>query len=104
MIKRIVKLTFKSEHIDKFQEIFEQSKEKIAAFEGCHYVELLQQIDDERVFFTYSLWSDPSDLDRYRHSELFKDTWSKTKILFDDRPQAWSLTTRNSSIPDESNT
>jgi hypothetical protein len=29
-------------------------------------------------------------LEAYRSSELFEQTWAETKILFDDRPQAWS--------------
>ena len=30
------------------------------------------------------------DLNNYRNSELFKDVWSKTKILFNKKPEAWS--------------
>ena len=31
------------------------------------------------------------DLDNYKHSELYKDIWSKTKILFNSKPEAWSV-------------
>lgn len=101
MIKRIVKLTFKIEEIERFQEIFEESKNKIASFPGCDYVELLQQADDPRVFFTYSLWRDVEALDDYRHSELFQSTWAKTKVLFDGKPEAWSLNFKNRCDIDE---
>jgi len=30
-------------------------------------------------------------LEAYRQSELFKNVWSKTKPLFNDKPQAWSV-------------
>ena len=92
MITRIVKLTFKKENIDTFKEIWKESKSKIAAFEGCHFVEMLQSKDPDTICFTYSLWDDEAALNRYRHSELFQATWAKTKILFDGKPEAWSTT------------
>lgn len=91
MIKRIVKLTFKIEHIETFEKLFEEVKEKIRAFPGCQHLELWQSADDERIFFTYSYWEDPSNLEEYRHSDLFQATWKRTKVLFDDRPEAWSV-------------
>ena len=94
MITRIVKLTFKEEHIPQFKAIWKESKEKIAAFEGCHFVEMLQSKSPENVCFTYSIWDDEDALNRYRHSELFTNTWAKTKVLFDDKPQAWSTESR----------
>ena len=90
MITRIVKLTFKKEHIDTFKSIWSESKARIAAFEGCHFVEMLQSKNPENVCFTYSLWDDENALNKYRHSELFQMTWARTKILFDDKPEAWS--------------
>jgi quinol monooxygenase YgiN len=92
MIKRIVKLTFDPHHLEDFRQIFAESKQKIGAFEGCHHVELLQGIQPDNVFFTFSVWDDEAALDRYRQSELFKTTWAKTKILFTDKPAAWSVT------------
>jgi len=88
---RIVKMTFKPEHLETFFEIFETSKPKIEAFPGCEKVDLVQDIHDERVVMTHSIWDDPSSLEAYRNSELFKSTWAKTKVLFDDRPEAWSV-------------
>ena len=43
------------------------------------------------MFFTYSYWEAQENLDSYRQSDLFKNVWAKTKILFNDKPQAWSV-------------
>ena len=91
MIKRFVKMTFKSDNIEHFKEIFNSSKDLIAAMEGCHHVELLQDINNPCVFFTLSLWEDPEYLEAYRQTALFEGVWTKTKVLFDAKPEAWSL-------------
>jgi autoinducer 2-degrading protein len=91
MIKRLVKMTFKPEHVQDFIAIFNSKKDLIGSFEGCTHVELLQDTTQETVFFTYSLWDDPSYLEAYRHSELFKTVWAETKVLFDAKPEAWSV-------------
>ena len=90
MIKRIVKLSFHPEHVPTFLSIFAESKSKIVAMPGCHSVALLRCTEPDFVFFTYSYWDSEEDLNAYRHSELFRRTWAKTKILFNDRPLAWS--------------
>ena len=90
MIKRLVKLTFQIEKAADFQQIFEESKDKIRAFDGNEGVELLRDSDRLNVFFTLSLWRDAEALDAYRQSDLFRQTWAKTKILFAERPEAWS--------------
>lgn len=95
MIKRIVKLTFQQEKINDFLEVFEQSKNKIRAVEGCLHLELLQSIDEENVFFTYSYWKNSKALENYRYSPLFKETWSQTKILFAKKAMAWSVKTKS---------
>jgi heme-degrading monooxygenase HmoA len=41
--------------------------------------------------FTLSIWNKEEDLNEYRKSAFFKSTWAKTKILFCDKPEAWSL-------------
>lgn len=91
MIKRFVKMTFKPEHIQEFVTLFDAKKELIAAAEGCTHLELLQDIENANVFFTFSIWENPNHIENYRQSELFKGVWAKTKVLFDDKPQAWSL-------------
>lgn len=90
MIKRIVKMTFREEETERFEEIFHESCDHIRATEGCMYLELTRATADPRVYFTISLWQDESDLDRYRRSDLFKATWTATKALFEEKPRAWS--------------
>lgn len=91
MLVRIVKLTFKPENIPSFERIFEASQSKILEFEGCLKVEGYQDIKNPCVFFTYSHWNKESDLENYRKSDFFKEVWGKTKLLFANKPEAWSL-------------
>jgi len=91
MIKRIVKLTFNEDKIETFLENFEKNKKAIRNFSGCHHLELWRDTKNPNVFFTYSYWTSEEALNAYRHSDLFRNVWSKTKILFSDKPQAWSI-------------
>lgn len=91
MIRRIVKLTFTTENTAAFEQIFEESKDKIRAFPGCLHLELWRDRRQPEVYFTYSHWRSEDDLEAYRHSELFTRTWAATKALFGDRPAAWSV-------------
>jgi heme oxygenase (mycobilin-producing) len=50
MVKRLVKLTFQEDKIEDFKEIFESSKNKIRAMEGCQHVELLNDISKTNVY------------------------------------------------------
>ena len=90
MFVRIVKLSFHQEHIPAFLENFEENKDKIRNAPGNRLLELYQDKDNPDLFFTYSYWENEADLENYRHSELFKNVWSFTKKLFNDKPQAWS--------------
>lgn len=87
---RVVRMTFQPERAGDFLAIFEASSPHIRAFEGCRHLELWQDADDPNVFLTYSHWDSPQALENYRHSELFRSTWAKTKPLFADRPVAFS--------------
>lgn len=91
MITRIVKVTLKPEKLNDFMNIFKEVKDVIANFDGCHHVELLQDLHNPNVFFTYSIWEDEHYLDRYRFSEFFKNTWDRSKRLFDKKAEAWSV-------------
>ena len=90
MLTRIVRMTFQADKISEFLNIFEQSKQKIRDVQGCTFLELLQDLDTANVFITRSHWNSVEDLNHYRHSELFRTTWDKTKILFAERPLAFS--------------
>ncbi len=92
MIKRFVKLTFRPEEVETFlHTVFEPSKQQIRAFPGCRHMELLRSTDRSDVLFTFSLWDDAAALEAYRQSELFRTTWAKTKALFAEKAEAWSM-------------
>ncbi|MGQ0827201.1 MAG: putative quinol monooxygenase [Bacteroidota bacterium] len=91
MIIRIVKMTFEPKKVKEFTKIFNASKKHIRNFEGCSHLELLYDSNSPHVFFTYSYWESEDDLERYRNSDLFKNTWNKTKVLFAANAVAWSL-------------
>ena len=91
MIVRIVKMTFKPEELSTFTQLFDNYKVYIRASEGCTHLDLLQDISVPNVFFTYSHWQTEENLNNYRNSELFEEVWSKTKILFETKAEAWSF-------------
>lgn len=91
MFVRIVKMSFAEENIDTFLENFHKNKNDIRNFDGCRFLELYRDKNNPNIFFTYSYWEKESDLENYRHSDLFKNVWAKTKPLFNDKPQAWSV-------------
>lgn len=91
MLIRIVRMYFQEDKTEDFLKIFEESKNLIRAFEGCEHLELWQDINQPNVFCTYSHWIGEEYLEKYRLSELFRSTWSKTKVLFVQKPQAFSL-------------
>lgn len=91
MIVRVVKMTFKPDAVEEFKAIFETSKEKIKAQNGCRYLSMLQDIHQPTIFFTYSYWEAEENLQDYKNSSVFGSVWPRTKALFADRPEAWSL-------------
>lgn len=91
MIVRIVQMTFRAEEVDNFRQLFDERKHLIRGFAGCQHLELWNDAHQPNIFFTYSIWDSEAHLDHYRFSELFKDTWTRTKALFADKPHAWSV-------------
>ena len=91
MFVRIVKLTIGEENISSFEKIFEETKQTIRNFNGCLFLELYQDRQDPRIFFTYSYWNTEDDLEAYRQSDFFKNVWGKTRELFVSKPEAWSV-------------
>lgn len=90
MINRIVRMSFEHDKVNEFIELFNASKHKIAAFPGCTSLKLLRDAHEHHVFFTYSTWESQEHLDEYRKSELFKQVWSHTRTMFNNKPMAWS--------------
>ncbi len=91
MFVRIVKMGFKEEHIATFLSNFDEKKEHIRNSKGCHLLELYRDKNNPTIFFTYSYWETEEDLENYRKSDLFKNVWAKTKVLFNQKPEAWSV-------------
>lgn len=84
-------MVFRPEEVDTFLALFNERKHLIGEFEGCSGVELLRDIDNASILFTYSKWDNEASLERYRQSELFNSTWQLTKKLFAGKPEAWSV-------------
>lgn len=91
MINRIVKMEFDPARVDTFRELFDRQKEQIRHFPGCRHLELWEDPTSGNTFFTFSQWDSAEALENYRHSDLFRETWAATKVLFNARPQAWSV-------------
>ena len=91
MFVRIVKMSFQEDKVEAFLNNFNENKLAIRSFEGCKLLELYRDKTNSNIFFTYSYWDDESDLENYRHSELFKNVWANTKALFNAKPEAWSV-------------
>ena len=91
MFVRIVKMSFHPEHIETFLSNFNEKKAHIRSSNGCNLLELYRDKTNSNIFFTYSYWEKEQDLENYRNSDLFKDVWAKTKILFNAKPEAWSV-------------
>jgi len=91
MITRIVRMRFRKAEREAFLEIFNASKHQIRQFEGCQYLCLYNEAGLPEVFFTHSIWTSAAHLEAYRNSELFQATWTKTKALFAEKAQAWSV-------------
>jgi quinol monooxygenase YgiN len=90
-ITRLVKMKFKLKEVETFLSVFGANKERISSFEGCLHLELQRDVNSPNVFFTISRWRSEQDLENYRNSELFKSVWEKTKILFEEKAEAWTL-------------
>lgn len=91
MLVRIVKMSFKEEAIEIFLDNFDKNKNKIRNFEGCRLLELYRDKEQGHIFFSYSYWEDQKALDSYRESALFQKIWGKTKLMFSEKPMAWSV-------------
>ncbi len=91
MIKRVVRMEFAPDKVDTFLELFNATKSQIRHFPGVQHLELHRDPSNHNVFFTYSVWDNEASLEAYRVSPLFESVWSRTKVLFTGRPQAFSL-------------
>ncbi len=93
MLIRVVRMEFDPEKVRNFLELFEVVKGKIITCEGCVHLELCKDATLDNVYYTFSKWESEDDLNNYRHSDFFEDTWKKTKAFFGGKPLAYSLMT-----------
>lgn len=84
-------MEFQQDKVDDFLALFDESKSQIRHFPGVQHLELHRDAKLGNVFYTYSIWTDENALEAYRESDLFASVWSRTKILFDAKPKAYSL-------------
>ncbi|HKJ06180.1 MAG TPA: antibiotic biosynthesis monooxygenase family protein [Flavobacteriaceae bacterium] len=91
MFIRIVKMSFEPSKVKLFLKNFNNNKQKIRNVKGCRLLELYNDRNAENVFFSYSYWESETDLENYRNSALFKGIWQNTKVLFNQKPEAWSV-------------
>ena len=91
MIVRIVRMEFEADKLDTFEQIFDESKDSIRSFPGCHYLALYSDAQYPNIRYTYSHWESQTHLDAYRKSTLFGQVWPRTKRLFSAKPLAYSL-------------
>lgn len=93
MIHRIVKMEFQPGKTTEFLTIFDKAQLYIRNTPGCLDLKLLRDVHNENIFFTLSIWENETALDQYRSSGFFSETWSKTRKLFANGPEAWSTKT-----------
>lgn len=82
---------FREEEVENFLNFFETVKYKIRAMPGCEELRLLRDLHNPSILSTYSIWNEEADLNFYRNSDLFKETWKTTKAMFEKPAEAWSL-------------
>ncbi|HLF27267.1 MAG TPA: antibiotic biosynthesis monooxygenase family protein [Anaerolineae bacterium] len=92
MIVRLVCMKVKPEKFAEFRAIYEGVCDRIRAFPGCTFLQLLLDSDEECNLYTISYWQSPEDLEAYRHSSFFRGIWERLKPLFRDKPWAQSTT------------
>ncbi|MEM0964139.1 MAG: antibiotic biosynthesis monooxygenase family protein [Bacteroidota bacterium] len=90
MLLRTVRMTFAPDRVDEFLALFRQAQPRIAAASGCQHLELWQDARFANVLTTFSRWDSADALDAYRQSDLFRETWARTKPMFAAPPVAHS--------------
>lgn len=91
MITRIVRLSIRPEEVTLFLAHFKAVSDNIRNFPGCTHLELMRDTDEQSVFYTLSKWTSAAQLEDYRKSPLFKNTWDKVKPLFLESAKAFSM-------------
>lgn len=82
MIIRKVDLEIDPRKIEEFEKIFTSRNPALNKVQGCHRVELIKHPEIEFGYSTLSMWDSEDDLNSYRNSVYFCETWKMLKPLF----------------------
>lgn len=88
MIIRKVDLVIFPEVKDEFEKICATRNPALQKFKGCHRVELIKNPSIKNAYSTISLWDSEEDLNDYRFSEYFGETWKMFKPMFAKKAEA----------------
>lgn len=80
----------KPEKLAEFRRIYEEACDRVRAFPGCLFLQLLIDTDDQSDLYTISHWRSAGDLEVYRRSPFFRGVWERLRPLFRDKPWAQS--------------
>lgn len=81
-------MTFHPERLPDFERLFDERSSSIRAYPGCRHLDLLRDTRFPNVMATISIWDSEEALASYRESDLFRETWSRTRAMFADHPSA----------------
>lgn len=72
-------MNFTNDGLVEFYKIFNESAPVIKSFKGCISVKLMQATGKTNLLFTLSEWETEIDLENYRKSDFFRETWEQQK-------------------------
>ena len=90
MITRIIKLRLK-DSTDEFIKYINSIHDEIFQFTGCHNMEVLNDKDDPKVFFIYTIWKNETELNKFRNSSFNRNFWNTLQDLCESRPEVWTV-------------
>lgn len=90
MITRLVHLDINPLKLSEFVRIFKSARPTILQSKGCQSVVLLQDVEHPSRVSTLSKWETLQDLDAYRNTPFFRETWEASKKTFQARASATS--------------
>ena len=93
-------MQFDKDKVEDFKKLFNKTYTQMRNFDGCRFLELYQDEKDASVFFTVSKWEGSVELEYYRNSDLFRNTWATTKTFFSATSEAYSIVR---TVPDSTN-
>lgn len=90
-ITRLVKMTFRSDAINTFLELFEKKKQLIRDFPGCNHLELWQDLHDPSICFTCSRWETQMRWSNTGILPFLKIPGKPQNSYLLKKPRAWSV-------------